>query len=271
MSRRPTLVSKPAPLLNPEDSGLIQGAAKSTIALLATSGELAYGLRACAEAGRGGLVATLTLPFSVSEIASLRASDVGMCSWNTLAEAAAILDRHRVKRVLIASIFGRSAIEITRLVQYIDLHPVARSAVTSGQLTPAHVRSLASVPQSEQPRWVSQAITHKWSSRQFEAALRGLVAESQVRQEPDANMASYERQLSESLGTNVEVLWPESPAKRRLAVEWYGVEDLKGILSKLSVGPEQARGARPVRRRLIIEVRDSAELSSLTDHLVVPQ
>ncbi len=269
MSARPTLSSAFPARLEGVAASAIQSAAQSTIAVLSSRGDVAYGIRLCADAKPGHPVPALTLPLTAVEIASLRAADRDGCPWDTLADAAAVLDHHQVRRVLIGSILGRSAIEVTRLIQYVGLHPSARSAVAGGELTPAHVRSLAGVPMEAQPTWVSKAIAHQWSTRRLQAELRSeSTGESRQEQGASADMASYERSLSESLGTNVAVLWPEAPAKRRLAVEWYGVEDLKGILAKLANGPENESSAVQVKRQLIIEVQDAAELSSLTDHLV---
>lgn len=270
MPQRPTLTHAFPPRLEGEAASHIQGASHASILVLSAGGEVAYGFRLCATGKPSDSIPALTLPLAAKDVAALRAADRESCPWDTLADAAVVLDRHQVRRVLIASVLGRSAIEITRLIQYVGLHPAARAAVASGALTPAHVRSLASTPRDAQPAWISKAIANQWSTRKLQAELRGEAA-GELGQDRGANadMASYERSLSESLGTNVAVMWPEAPAKRRLSVDWYGVEDLKGILAKLAKGPESESDAPQVKRQLIIEVQDAAELSSLTDHLIV--
>ena len=269
---RPTLQLRPPPRLDAQAASRLQGSARSSVVVVTVDGAIAYGVRACAEAGRGQMIPAITLPLSPVDIEGLHGADIESCPWDAQATAAAILDHHQVRRVQIGQVLDRSSIEVTRLIQYTTLHPAARAAVKAGHLTPAHVRPLVALGLADQARWIEQAIAGQWTTRQMHERVRSGLPHSEpgataTGGQGGADMAAYERQLSDRLGAKVSVQWPDAPGGRRLAVDWYGIDDLKGILSKLSAGPASTEHCPPRRRQLVIEVQNVDELSSLTEHL----
>jgi len=145
-----------------------------------------------------------------------------------------------------------------------------RDAVLAEQLTMTHARPLLALPPQDQRSWVTRAIRGHWSVRQLTAAIRRESASSPAANLPaSADIQALQTALGERLGTAVQVDWPEDPAAQRsLAIDWYDVESLKGILAQLSAGPEIDRApSRSPRRRLVIALQNADELAALTGHL----
>lgn len=183
-----------------------------------------------------------------------------------LAEA---LSPHVRAPQLAALLDHRDPAEVWRWGALGRAHPKLRDAILAGQLRMAHARHLLSMAHEAQADWTTRALRGRWSVRKLTAAIRqehGAAAGVPS----SADIRSLETTLGDRLGAPVRLVWPDDPtAQRRLEIDWFDVESLKGILGQLAAGPEQLdEPLQMLRRRLVIDVQNSGELAALTDHLL---
>lgn len=182
-----------------------------------------------------------------------------------LIKAVALLRAKHVPSVTIASALGLKAWDISRMAAADKAGERLSGAVAKGLLPLAHTRLLSKLPAAEQTRWTEKAIAGHWSYRKLEQAMRD--ASSPTANESSPDLGAFTAQLAERLGTEVQLDWPDDPAKRRLTLSWYGPEDLKGLFAKLAAGPDTAPG-KPIRREFVLPLATIDELDALTAHLV---
>lgn len=236
---------------------------------------LAYGRDFCRTRVAGAQVSALLLPLSADDVTLFQLVDRPGAPWHQLSSAVTALRRHGLRKVEIARLLGRSAADITRLLQVASAHPRLQASLRDRRLTPGHARHIALLPTEQQPVWVEKAIAMSWSVRELASQIRGGGGDAQpgaADKQATATLEAFERSLSESLNTRVSVQWPPAGGgTRKISMDWYGVEDLKGLMARIALGPPLEDAQPLVKRQLVIEVQDASELSSLTDHLVTAQ
>lgn len=180
---------------------------------------------------------------------------------------AATLSPHLNAPQLAALLEHRDPAEVWRWGALGRAHSTLREAVLAGELTMGHARYLLGMSQGEQSDWTTRARRGRWSVRKLATAIRqGGGAEAPS----SADIQAVETRIGERLGATVRVHWPDDPvATRKLVIDWYDVESLKGILTQLAAGPEIDAAQAPVQaRQLVIPLQNSDELSALTQHLL---
>ena len=182
---------------------------------------------------------------------------------------AALLTPHLRAPAIAALLSHRDPAEVWRWGALGRASAALRDAVLADKLTMTHARPLLALPLQDQQAWVTRAIRGHWSVRQLTAAIRRESTPQPATLPASADISALQTALGERLGTTVQIEWPEDPAAQRsLAIDWYDVESLKGILTQLSVGPElDPPPPQSPRRRLVIALQNADELAALTGHL----
>lgn len=181
------------------------------------------------------------------------------------AHAAATLRALRLPLRMIRGILGCSDLgTASRWIQCGALPSPVLQALDHGTIQFGHARYLLRQTPEQALRWLVAIREGRWTVQKLRNAMAGRCPEVPV---ATADIATYANQLSEALGATVRIVWPDTLDGRCLAVAWYDVETLRGILGHLAAGTGTSATGSALRRELVIQIRDSDELDALVGHL----
>ena len=165
---------------------------------------------------------------------------------NPLEEAIALqrlIDEFDLTHAQAADAVGRSRAAVSNLLRLLELPPEIRVLVETRAIEMGHARALLTLAPAAAVALARQAAEHEWSVREVEHRVQQLSSGqveggSLVRKtkpakaKPQADIASLERDLSESLGTRVNVLHGRG-GKGRLVIHYSDLDALDGVLERL--------------------------------------
>ncbi|MDQ3617182.1 MAG: ParB/RepB/Spo0J family partition protein [Pseudomonadota bacterium] len=163
---------------------------------------------------------------------------------NPLEEATALqrlIDEFDLTHAQAAGAVGRSRAAVSNLLRLLELPPAIRALVESRQLEMGHARALLTLAPDLASKLASDAAQHGWSVREVEHRAQqfalGKLPESGRRNKaakirPQADIVSLERELAESLNTQVNVLHGRG-GKGRLVIHYADLDALEGLLERL--------------------------------------
>jgi ParB family transcriptional regulator, chromosome partitioning protein len=163
---------------------------------------------------------------------------------NPLEEAQALqrlIDEFDLTHAQAAEAVGRSRAAVSNLLRLLELPPDIRTLVETRALEMGHARALLSLTPQAAIALARQAAEHGWSVREVEHRVQqlsagqipnGSKAAKPVKAKPQADIVALERDLSESLGTVVNVLHGRG-GKGRLVIHYTDLETLDGVLERL--------------------------------------
>ena len=136
----------------------------------------------------------------------------------------------------LASSVGKSRSTVTNLLRLLNLSPEVQAFLEEGKIEMGHARSLLTLEEADQIAIAQQVIVESLSVRQCEALTRGLSAKTkpQTKSEKnkDPNTAALERELSEILGSPVDIKH-NAKGKGRLVINFKNLDALQGVLDKI--------------------------------------
>jgi ParB family chromosome partitioning protein len=164
---------------------------------------------------------------------------------NPLEEALALqrlIDEFDLTHAQAADAVGRSRAAVSNLLRLLELPPEIRVLVETRAIEMGHARALLTLAPQAAVSLARQAAEHEWSVREVEHRVQqlmsGQVAGATARKakaakaKPQADIATLERELSESLGTRVNVLHGRA-GKGRLVIHYSDLDSLDGVLERL--------------------------------------
>ena len=162
---------------------------------------------------------------------------------NPLEEASALqrlINEFDLTHAQAAAAVGRSRAAVSNLLRLLELPPAIRALLEARRLEMGHARALLTLAPDLASKLASDAAENGWSVREVEHraqqfALGKLPASARakpVKPRPHADIASLERELSESLNTRVNVLHGRG-GKGRLVIHYSDLDSLDGVLDKL--------------------------------------
>lgn len=162
---------------------------------------------------------------------------------NPLEEAQALqrlIDEFDLTHAQAADAVGRSRASVSNLLRLLELPPAIRALVEERQLEMGHARALLTLAPELAVKLANEAAANGWSVREVEHRAQqfamGRVPERKrartVHPRPQADIASLERELSEGLGTRVNVLHGRG-GKGRLVIHYSDLDSLEGVLGRL--------------------------------------
>ena len=162
---------------------------------------------------------------------------------NPLEEAQALqrlIDEFDLTHAAAAEAVGRSRAAVSNLLRLLELPADIRALVQSGALEMGHARALLSLAVPMAISLARQAAEHGWSVREVEHRVQqlssGKLATAKksvaVKAKPQADIVALERELSETLGSRVDVLHGRG-GKGRLVIHYGDLESLDGVLERL--------------------------------------
>ncbi len=162
---------------------------------------------------------------------------------NPLEEAQALhrlIDEFDLTHAAAAEAVGRSRAAVSNLLRLLELPADIRALVQSGALEMGHARALLSLAVPMAISLAKQAVEHGWSVREVEHRVQQLssgklptarkAAAAKVR--PQADIVALERELSDTLGSRVDVLHGRG-GKGRLVIHYSDLDSLDGVLERL--------------------------------------
>ena len=135
----------------------------------------------------------------------------------------------------LASSVGKSRPTIANLLRLNKLSDPVQELLESGKIEMGHARALLSVKAQAQQAIADEIIRHKLSVREAEKLISNLGETSKTKRTPikkDPNTAKLEKEISESLGAQVDIKHNKKGAGK-LTVKFNTLNELQGILEKI--------------------------------------
>ena len=136
----------------------------------------------------------------------------------------------------LASSVGKSRSTVTNLLRLLRLTPEVQTFLEEGKIEMGHARSLLTLDESEQISIAEQVIAESLSVRQCEALAAGLTSktktQNKLQKNKDPNITTLERELSELLGSSVEIKH-NNKGKGKLTISFKNLAALQGVLDKI--------------------------------------
>ena len=162
---------------------------------------------------------------------------------NPLEEAQALqrlIDEFALTHAEAAAAVGRSRAAVSNLLRLLDLPPAIRALVEARRLEMGHARALLTLSPELASKLAHEAAEHGWSVREVEHRVQQLSSgklpvtkKSPVtKAKPQADIVALERELSEALGSRVDVQHGRG-GKGKLVIHYSDLESLDGVLERL--------------------------------------
>ena len=162
---------------------------------------------------------------------------------NPLEEAVALqrlIDEFDLTHAQAADAVGRSRAAVSNLLRLRELPIDIRVLVETRALEMGHARALLTLAPQAAIALARQAAEHGWSVREVEhraqllaaGKVAGAAKAKPAKARPQADIAALERELSESLNTQVSVLHGRG-GKGRLVIHYHDLDSLDGVLERL--------------------------------------
>lgn len=137
----------------------------------------------------------------------------------------------------VADAVGRSRAAVSNLLRLLDLPGAVRDMLSSGVLDMGHARALLALPTGEQLATAHRAAQQGWSVRDVERYVARLLAQTEPAAAPtrskDRDVLRLETDLSDRLGTRVEISSGKRTGSGRMIISYDSLEQLDGIIERL--------------------------------------
>jgi ParB family chromosome partitioning protein len=140
-----------------------------------------------------------------------------------------------------AEAVGRSRAAVSNLLRLLELPPAIRALLEARRLEMGHARALLTLSPDLASKLASEAAEQGWSVREVEHRAQQFAAgkvpvnskkTKPGKATPQADIASLETELSESLGTKVNIAHGRG-GKGKLVIHYTDLDTLEGVLEKL--------------------------------------
>ena len=130
---------------------------------------------------------------------------------------------------------GKSRSTVTNLLRLLSLSPEVQSLLEEGKIEMGHARALLTLAEDVQLQCAKRVVSESLSVRECEAIVGGLSdnkkksAKSKFQRDP--NIVSLEKELSETLGSPVEIKHSKK-GSGKIIVSYKNLDTLEGVLDK---------------------------------------
>ena len=130
---------------------------------------------------------------------------------------------------------GRSRTAVTNLLRLLELAPPVRELLAEGKLDMGHARALLALPALRQIELAREAVAKQLSVRQVENRVGGESRKPAARLRPqtDRDIARLEEDLSNRLGTTVNIKAGAKKGSGKLVISYSSLDQLEALLVKL--------------------------------------
>ena len=160
---------------------------------------------------------------------------------NPMEEAAgfqALMDGYHLTQEEAAKRVGKSRSAVANALRLLALSPAVRKLVEEGKLSAGHARALLPLPEKQQEAAAKAVLSGALSVRQTEALVKRIQAEDKPakKETQPADAVDYtaeaQKSLARALGRGVKIV--RGRKKGRIELEYYGLDDLNGLLDALA-------------------------------------
>ena len=206
--------------------------------------EIVAGERRWRAARMAGLTVVPTLVRDIPDQQALAAAlieNIQREDLNPLEEAVGIqrlIQEFGLTHQAVADSLGRSRAAVTNLLRLLELAPPVRELLSHGKLDMGHARALLALPVTTQVALARASVEHQWSVREVEqrvaAALKGPTTPSSASRRPvDRDVARLQEELSQRLGTTVEIRGGAKKGAGKLMITYRTLDQLDALLARL--------------------------------------
>ena len=136
----------------------------------------------------------------------------------------------------LASSVGKSRSTVTNLLRLLNLSLEVQAFLEEGKIEMGHAHSLLTLEEADQIAIAQQVIAESLSVRQCEALASSFSAkpnpQAKSEKNKDPNTAALERELSEILGSPVDIKH-NAKGKGKLVINFKNLDALQGVLDKI--------------------------------------
>ena len=147
-----------------------------------------------------------------------------------------LMSKFYITQTDLASYCGKSKAAISNALRLLDLEPEIQQALQEGTLSEGHGRALLMVTDCvKRDLLFKKMCKSKMSVRQAEDAARALMlpAKKADKTAKPVEVASFENELQNALGTKVEVKYGKNMKKGTLVIHYHSLDELDNIASRL--------------------------------------
>lgn len=147
-----------------------------------------------------------------------------------------LIDEFKLNQQQAADAVGRSRAAVANLLRLLELPEAIRDLLDEGRIEMGHARALLTLPKPRAIALAEKAADQGWSVRELEKAVRlaqlPKASGKHKSRDVDPDIAALERELSDTLGTRVEVAHGRG-GRGKLVIRYHSADELDGILEKL--------------------------------------
>ncbi|MGH8145097.1 MAG: ParB/RepB/Spo0J family partition protein [Rhodanobacteraceae bacterium] len=147
-----------------------------------------------------------------------------------------LIDEFKLSQQQAADAVGRSRAAVANLLRLLELPEAIRDLLEDGRIEMGHARALLTLPKPRAIALAEKAADKGWSVRELEQAVRlaqmPKSSGTSKSRNTDPDIASLERELSDTLGTRVEITQGRG-GRGKLVINYHSADALEGILDKL--------------------------------------
>jgi len=147
-----------------------------------------------------------------------------------------LMSKFDITQTNLAAYCGKSKAAVSNTLRLLDLESEIQEALQAGSLSEGHGRALLMIGDSVKRLELFKKMNHqKMSVRQAEEAARAVMFPTKkIKKEgKPAEVASFENEMQEALGTKVEVKYGKNMKKGTLVIHYNSLEELDNIASRL--------------------------------------
>ena len=147
-----------------------------------------------------------------------------------------LMSKFYITQTDLASYCGKSKAAISNALRLLDLEPEIQQALQEGTLSEGHGRALLMVTDCvKRDLLFKKMCKSKMSVRQAEDAARALMlpAKKADKTAKPVEVASFENELQNALGTKEEVKYGKNMKKGTLVIHYHSLDELDNIASRL--------------------------------------
>ncbi len=159
---------------------------------------------------------------------------------NVVEEAMALqrlMDEFGLTHQQVAEAVGKSRTTVTNLLRLLNLAPEVRTMLERGDLDMGHARALLALPEAKQITVARQVVDKGLTVRETERLVKKTLQGKSTKKpnaQFDANVVRLSQQLSEQLGTPVQIRM-KTKNKGEVVIRYANLDVLDGLLTRLGI------------------------------------
>lgn len=147
-----------------------------------------------------------------------------------------LMNKFAITQTDLASYCGKSKAAVSNALRLLELEPAIQEALQAGTISEGHGRALLMLADPVKRDALFKKMNNsKMSVRQAEDAARALLSPAKKAEKgpKPADVASFENDLQQVLGTKVEIKYGKNMKKGQLIIHYHSLDELDNIAGRL--------------------------------------